>query len=239
MVEHDPKIKEQLDEYIAMKTGGDKNGKGKSSNLVSVKDERKLNPITGEPLSDRLRKSINVDPDTIKQIIAHAKAKGIDPYDALAISYQETGINKDAPYNLNPDYFKSNTGDAKYGVQTIVDQMKYAKDLQKRGLVSPGDTALLQGYNGYGKIHRGHADLEGATSIYGYKIPDEGIDFKKKPLYGEAVISLRDEILKNNKQIKEMVDNTPAYSEPPAKKVIEPVSVKDTRNELPPQIYKP
>jgi hypothetical protein len=182
--------------------------------LLQIKDQRTKNPATLGPMSDNVRKSVNVDPAIVKGIIAHAKASGVDPYTALAISYQETGLNKDHPYDLNPDVYKTNYGDPAAGVKTIVSQMQYAKQMQQKGVVPQGEAYLLQGYNGYGKIKRGHADLEGATSIYGYPIPAGGLDLKANPLYGKTVISLRDEVLKNNADIKNLVDTTPAYTAP-------------------------
>jgi hypothetical protein len=180
---------------------------------IRIQDDRSVNPTTGLPLRDTERKSVDVDPELVKSIVAHAKAQGIDPLTALSISYQETGLNKNAPFNLNPDVYKTSTGDPKYGVKTIVDQFKYAKDLQKRGIVPNTEEYLLQGYNGYGKIAKGHADLEGASRIYGYPIPEGGIDLRHNPLYGKTVISLRN-ILSKHPQIQDIIKNTPAYQEP-------------------------
>lgn len=186
--------------------------------MIQLLDKRTTNPVTGQPMSDRLRKSLNIDPEGgVRDIIAHAKAKGIDPYTALALSYQETGLGTDSQggfYHLNPDYYSHPFANPQQGVDNIVGLFKYAKDMQKKGIVPQGEASFLQGYNGYGKIKRGHADLDGASSIYGYPIPDEGISFKKNPLYGKTVISLRDEILKKNADIQQMVNATPAYSAP-------------------------
>ena len=179
---------------------------------IKINDTRQFNPTTGNPLGDRERKTVNTDPELIKNIVAHAKAKGIDPLTALAISYQETGLNKDAPFNLNPDVYGKPTGGPQEGVQSMVGQFQYAKDLQKRGIVPNTEEYLLQGYNGYGRISKGHADLEGASRIYGYPIPAEGINLGKNPLYGKTVISLR-ELLKNHPQIQDIVKNTPAFQQ--------------------------
>ena len=179
---------------------------------VRIEDTRKSNPTTGSTIKDTERKSIDVDPQLLKDIIGEAKASGVDPLTALAISYQETGLKKDAPFNLNPDFYGKPTGNAKEGVKTIVDQLKYAKILQAKGVIPHGEDYLLQGYNGYGRIKKGHADLEGAQRIYGYPIPDEGVDFKHNPLYGKTVISLR-ELLKSNPQIQELIQTTNPYKQ--------------------------
>lgn len=184
--------------------------------LIKLEDKRKKNPISGQPFKTGQNKSLSVNPDVIKQIIAQAKAKGIDPYTALAISYQESGLDNKNPFNLNPDFFGKSFGNPEEGIKSIMKQMDYAKNLQKTGVIPQGEDFMLQGYNGYGKIKKGHQDLEGATSIYGVPIPAEGFDFRKNPLYGKTVMSLRDEILKQNPQISDLVNTTPAYKQPMA-----------------------
>jgi len=183
----------------------------KDTENIKINDTRTVNPTTGLPLGDRERKTVNADPNLIKSIVAHAKARGIDPLTALAISYQETGFNKDAPFNLNPDVYGRSTGNAKEGVGTIASQFEYARQLQKHGVIPNTEEYLLQGYNGYGRIAKGHADLEGATKIYGYPIPEGGIDLKRNPLYGKTVISLR-ELLRNHPQIQQIIKDTPAFT---------------------------
>jgi hypothetical protein len=183
--------------------------------MIDIQDTRKLNPVTGKALTDKQKKSVKVNQDYITDIIGQAKAAGIDPYTALAVSYQESGFgNGDKLFNLNPQVFGKPFGNAEEGMKSLQDMFKYAKNLQGRGVVPQGEEFLLQGNNGYGKIKKGHADLEGSNSIYGMPIPDEGIDFKKNPYYGRTVLSLRDEILKNNKSISDLIQNTPAMKKP-------------------------
>lgn len=168
---------------------------------IRIEDTRKVSPTTGLPLGDKERKSIDVDLDLIKDVVKHAKLSGIDPLTALAVSYQETGLNKNAPFNLNPMVFGKPTGNAEEGMKSLQAQFKYAQDLQKRGVVPSTEDYFIQGNNGYGTIKRGHADLEGAHKIYGLNIPEEGINLKHNPLYGKTVLSLRD-LLKTNPQIQ-------------------------------------
>lgn len=184
--------------------------KPKDTTIVSLSDKRKINPATGKLFSMPGSRSVNVDADGMKSIVSEARRQGVDPYDALAVSYQETNLDKNKPYNLNPDYFGTPTAGAKEGVKSIADQFRYATSMQKKGIVPSGEEYTLQGYNGYGKVKTGHADLEGANSIYGHPIPTEGIDLKKNPLYGKSVISLRDSILKTNPQVRDLVDSTKA-----------------------------
>jgi hypothetical protein len=167
-----------------------------------------------------------VDSDIIKGIVREAKANGIDPYEALSIAYQESHIDKDNPYHLNPDYYPSNYAGPKLGVQSIVKQLTWGKALQKKGTIPDTDEFRLQGYNGYGKIKRGHADLNGSTSIYGQRIPVEGIDFKKNPLYGKRIIDIRDNIIKKNKDIQSFIDQE--TNSPPLLNGTSPLPARDT-----------
>jgi len=177
---------------------------------IKINDTRKVSPTTGRPLKDTEKKSLNVDPELINDIVKNATINGIDPLTALAISYQETGLNKNAPFNLNPKVFGKPTGNAEEGMKSLQEQFRIAKSLQSRGVIPQGEEYYLQGNNGYGIIKRGHADLEGANRIYGVDIPQEGINFKHMPLYGKTVMSLR-ELLKNNPQIMDIINsNTPA-----------------------------
>lgn len=174
---------------------------------IRINDTRKVSPTTGLPLKDTEKKSLNADPDLIRDVVKNAVNNGIDPLTALAISYQETGLNKDAPFNLNPQVFGKPTGNAEEGMKSLQEQFRIAKNLQSRGVVPQGEEYYLQGNNGYGIIKRGHADLEGANRIYGVDIPQEGINFKHTPLYGKTVMSLR-ELLKSNPQIMDIIKST-------------------------------
>ncbi len=190
--------------------------------MIDIQDQRKLNPVTKKPLTDKQKKSVKVNQEYITSIIGQAKAAGIDPYTALAVSYQESGFgNGDKLFNLNPKVFGKPFGNAEEGMKSLQDMFKYAKNLQTRGVVPQGEEYYLQGNNGYGKIKRGHADLEGSTSIYGVPIPNEGIDFKQNPYYGQTVMSLRDEVLKKNSTINNLIQNTPAVMRKPIRKYAE------------------
>lgn len=165
--------------------------------------------------------SRNVDESTVQKIISASRGK-VDPYNSLAIAYQESGIDKDNPYHLNPNYYPSHLGGPEAGVQSIQQQVKYAKSLQKRGVVPQTEADLWQGYNGYGKIWPDHADLEGATKIYGQSIPETGIDLRKNPLYGKRIMSIKQALMKNP-QISDMInDPTQLLPKYKAKPTIKP-----------------
>lgn len=144
----------------------------------------------------------------VKSIISKAKEIGLNPLDVLAISLQETGLgtrgNPGAYFHLNPDYFNKSSAGVE-GVKSVKDQLDYAKSLQKRGVVPQGEDFLLQGYNGYGTVKKGHADLGGATSMYGVPIPDEGLNFKDNPIYGRRIQYIKENILNSNPTIRNLV----------------------------------
>jgi len=185
---------------------------------IRIHDTRKVSPTSGLPFRDTERKTLNADPNLIRDIVKHAKGAGIDPLTALAISYQETGFNQEGrgAFNLNPIVFGKPVGNPEEGMRSLKENFRIAQSLQKRGVIPQGEDYYLQGNNGYGIIKRGHADLEGANRIYGIDIPQEGINFKHNPLYGKTVISLR-ELLKSNPQIMDMIGES---QEPQQNKVM-------------------
>lgn len=173
---------------------------------IPIQDTRKTDVITGKKIVDKGNLSKKIDSQTAKEIISEARKAGIDPLTALAISYQESGIAKGKPFNLNPDVFGKPFGNAQEGIQSLKNMFAYAKSLQNKGKIPSSEEYFLQGNNGYGKIKKGHADLEGSTSIYGLPIPDEGINFMKNPLYGKRILDIRDNILKNNQNIQSLLN---------------------------------
>lgn len=257
MVEHDEKIKADLDEYIAMKTKVPPTGGGgkptpvpakptpaktdpaetpppekKKSNLIKIEDTRTINPGNGQPYKSSAKgsRTTNADPAVIKAIVAHAKAQGVDPYTALAIAYQESefgNITKGKDwgqawtYNASKGIPETDTlnYEASKLVNALRDKLAYAKKL---GYDKKGEDFALQAYNGYGDLRSNlvkqwnpatkKMDYVPAT-VYGNKITgDTPFLTSQHPVYGKSVISLRDELLKNQKAIQELVDTTDAYS---------------------------
>jgi hypothetical protein len=172
-------------------------------------------------------KSIEVDPENVAAIVAHAKAKGVDPYTALAISYQEQNLgNDDMDLGSIKDYFpdkgvsdrfltlaeQKRHENANVLAKALKDKLEYAKRL---GFDKRGDAFALQSYNGYGKL----VPRAGEKAFYGIPVsPQHPLDFRENPVYGRTVMSLRDEILKKNPDVAQIVARTPAFvndSEPP------------------------
>lgn len=208
---------------------------------ILLNDTRAINPATGQAFGRNMigAKTLRVAPNVLKAIVAHAKAKGIDPYDALSIPYQETGFGTSGTgLGENKDYFPDEgIGDnfedladanmnmeANAMVKAMADKFKYAKSL---GYANRGKDYMFQAYNGYGKL-RPQAG-EHTTSFYGIPVShDNPLDMARNPVYGRVVASLRN-ILANNPQVKHIVDTTPAFKsvwdtspepEPPKSKVV-------------------
>jgi hypothetical protein len=184
------------------------------------KDERKINPATGRPFkSGKGGKTVSADEDTLKAIIAHAKAKGLDPYNALAVAMQETEFGRTDPnygsaWSTFPDEYIEGTRDQNANVlaKALKEKFDYAHRL---GVDKKGEAHSLQMYNGYGtlrpSVRRPDGTYEDASY---YEIPVTSaspLNLRENPAYGKTVISLRDEILKKDKRLASLVQSTLAY----------------------------
>lgn len=157
----------------------------------------------------------------IEGIIKASKAVGIDPYQALALTLQESEFATAKPrkfrgggistptlgqiMDFEPaqekelDEKSKTTGiDPMYLKVAIAlrDKIKYAKQLGFKD-----EASQLQAYNGYGTITK--RTFGGADKAYGVPI-GEGIDMKKNPLYGKRLVELKNDI-SSIPEIKKMV----------------------------------
>jgi hypothetical protein len=201
----------------------------KKVELLNILDARTINPTTGEPFKERGLKTVNVDPARLKAIISHAKARGVNPYDALAIAYQETefgtsGENRDnwgQAWSYDPDkripLSDSSNVEASRLVNALKDKLDYAKRLK---FDKKGEEYALQAYNGYGDLRTRLMQVGGKRvpqKFYGHLVTgDQPFLMSEHPMYGKTIISLRDEILKKHAGIKQLVDTTPAWAMPVA-----------------------
>lgn len=154
-----------------------------------IHDRRTINPATGQPFKVKEPKSAKVDPSTLKAIISHAKAKGVDPFTALAISQQESefgaigNLGEVNDYQPDADVYSNLDRGANVLAKALKDKLEYAKRL---GYDKKGLDYALQAYNGYGN------------------------GMAQNPTYGKVVVSLLNN-LKNDPEIQRMVQETPAY----------------------------
>lgn len=175
---------------------------------LNIKDIRKNDFITGHPISEKNNLSYSVSPKMISRIIKSAKENGVDPYTALAVAYQESGIKSDPNNGINlfgalGHGFDRDNDPVELGIKMLKDKLNYGKRLGKKT-----ESEILQAYNGYGKLkydEKNTSHHAPPKQMYGLDI-SHGIDFAKNPIYGKRVIDIRDNILKKNPEIAKMVE---------------------------------
>lgn len=149
---------------------------------------------------------------TIQNIVAASKATGVDPYQALSLALQESGLGtaqvkgrrgkfaaslgqihdfSDAQQK-ELDKLAASTGIDPEALKLTIalrDKINYA-----RALGYTSEPSLLQAYNGYGTITP--ATFGGATTAYGVDI-SKGVSLKQNPLYGKRLVQLKNDLLAN------------------------------------------
>jgi hypothetical protein len=193
--------------------------------MMNIQDSRTISPTTGQPFKEKGGKTVNADPAILKAIISHAKAKGIDPYTALAIAYQESEFGRKSsdlgqawayfPSKGIPETDTTNI-EASRLTNALKEKLAYGAQLQKQGKIKEGESYTLQAYNGYGDLRHNLTEVGGKKipgNYYGVTVnPNTPMLMSQNPLYGKTVMSLRDEVLKKHAGVKQLVDSTPAYA---------------------------
>ena len=177
---------------------------------LKIADTRELDAVTNTPMSDTNRMHVEMDSTTIKKIAEEARKNKIDPYTAIAIGIQETGFkpeHADNPYsifqmvNSLDDLGSMQDDPIGFSMKKLSEKFDYAKKLGKKT-----EEEIIQSWNGYGKIKKGTEGL--GDKAYGIDISKEPIDMGKNPVYGKRVKDIRDNILKKNPEIVELVNST-------------------------------
>jgi hypothetical protein len=170
-----------------------------AANRISIEDNRSVDAITNQKVTKKA--PLVADKDFIKNVVSAAKRNGIDPYTALAMAYQETNMGhgwKDNPFHMQ----KMQTEDP------FEESMIFLKDkfaLAKR-LGKTKEADILQAWNGYGNIT---PKSEYNTNMYyGIDVSKNPINMNTNPVYGKRVIDVRDNILKKNQNIIDIVNST-------------------------------
>lgn len=175
---------------------------------IKIEDTRKVDRVTGEPLPDTKKLHVEADTELVKTIVQKAKQHNIDPYTALAIAHQETGLDDryyTNPFNLlsggrlNPDTANQNILDLT--MLEMQDKNKLAKRLGKKT-----EEEIIQAWNGYGKIDSGSFGGK-VKKAYGIDISKEPIDMAKNPVYGKRVLDIRENVIKKNPAIVDIVNS--------------------------------
>ena len=178
---------------------------GLKGEMFTLEDNRKINATSGEainPNRDLFTGQYNFD--LIKKIVDRSKKEGVDPYKMIAIGLQESQLGKT----------DNNVGHILYGEGIDKDPLGYIsffKDKMKTAdrLGIEDEATRIQAYNGLGMIK---PDTEKSyhgykmDSIYGVPLTEEGIDMKKNPLYGKRILDLTNNVIMQNKMIRDYVE---------------------------------
>lgn len=186
---------------------------GKGDNVINLTDTREKDAVTGKKLSDNNRMSTSVRKELLNDIINKAVQNGIDPYTALAMAHQESSFGNEQGLESNPFHLSlTNDGEIslkdlseKGPVQVFMDKFKQKQALAKK-LGKTDEASVIQAWNGYGKL--------GGKEYYGIDATQTPIDMDKNPVYGKRVLDIRDNIIKKNPQIVEMVNNATNQRKP-------------------------
>lgn len=189
------------------------------SKKIKIIDPREVDAVSKKSVTDKNKLSHTAYAGDIKTIVRYANKEGIDPYTALAMAYQETGLapfdeTESNPFHMRYDESFKDAGDNLDSV--VANSMKIIKDKFEHGkkLGKTNDADIIQAFNGYGKVGK---DTEGRNkSMYGIDVTHHDIDMNKTPLYGERIVDIRDNILKKNPEIVKIVDgekNNVAFQE--------------------------
>jgi hypothetical protein len=170
-----------------------------AANRISIEDNRLVDAITNKKLTKKA--PLVADKDFIKNVVSAAKRNGIDPYTALAMAYQETNMGdgwKDNPFHMS----RIQTEDPlEESMLFLKEKYELAKRLGKKN-----EADIIQAWNGYGKIT---PKSEYKTNMYyGIDVSKNPIDMNTNPVYGKRILDIRDNILKKNKNIINIVNST-------------------------------
>lgn len=162
---------------------------------ISIRDRRKIDAVTGQPVSDKARFHADVDSEYIKMVAEYANKYGNDPYTALAINLAETGFKQDQMHNPFMLGFYNPYGNIMdESMKFLADKIKTAKRL---GKVTEED--ILQVWNGTKLI-------KNQGTLYGIDTNVNPINPIENPVYGKRVVNLRDSVIKQNPDIIKYVE---------------------------------
>lgn len=188
---------------------------------IKITDPRKVNSW-GEPI--KKGRGGEYDEDVIKQISLGAIKNGVDPLTAVSLGMWESGLGTYGNDNKDPNNALSNWGQVRLdkwgGDKTPPELMQLINEnpdinphalamsfvlKKKMGEVKDGDEAKkIQAYNGFRLMPKN--DI-GGTNMYGIDLSKypKGYDLGKDPKYGNAIIDVRENIIKQNPELVEYI----------------------------------
>lgn len=183
----------------------DWNDWGKS---IIIKDSRTQDAVSGTKISDTNNLGSKAHLFTVKEIIRAAREAKIDPYTALAVAHQETGLSSDYadnPMRIRYDSNQLGANSNKNSVELAMDIMNDKNRIAKsRGKTD--EASIIQAWNGYGKVGK---NTEGKQNfLYGIDVSKEDIDMDTNPVYGKRVLDIRENIIKKNPELVKLIEST-------------------------------
>ncbi len=175
---------------------------------IKINDSRSVDMANGGQLKDNNRFNVNADKQVIQDIVSSAKKNGIDPYTAVAMALQETRLAPHGDTEGNPlhawdinVFGKTNAETVNNSMLALKDKLAIANKLGKKT-----EAEQIQSWNGYGKIGK---NTEGSqNSFYGIDVSKAPLDLNTNPVYGKRVIDLRDNVIKKNPAIVQMIESS-------------------------------
>ncbi len=176
---------------------------------IKINDNRLIDAANGGQLKDSSRFNVDADKEVMQDIISAAKQHGVDPYTAVAMALQETrlssyGDNEGNPFHAWGDtdvWGKTNAETVSNSMKALKNKFAYAGKLGKQT-----EAEQIQSWNGYGKIGK---TTEGRqNSFYGIDVSQTPLDLNTNPVYGKRVIDLRDNVIKKNPAIVQMIESS-------------------------------
>ena len=172
----------------------------REQNTIKINDNRKIDVASGNPINDKNKLTTDADLETVRSIISEAIKENVDPYTALAMSIQETGIGwAENPFHLQLRYQTGTENVIGESMRFLKEKMDYAKGLGKKT-----EADILQAWNGYGKLTP--QSEYGTTKYYGIDVSKTPLDMNKNPVYGKRVIDIRDNIIKQNPELQKLIE---------------------------------
>lgn len=178
----------------------------KAPETFVLEDKRKIRATTQQNIvPERDLKAGTYSTDVVKDIIKVSRQQGVDPATMLAIALAETNLGKT----------DSNWGHIKESFEGMPTDFIgfYKNKLNETKHLNLNTEALkIQAYNGLGTINGNtEADYHGfkAKSFYGVPVPAGGINLRLNPLYGKEIIDLRENVIKQNPFIQELLAPKP------------------------------
>lgn len=178
-----------------------------TSRPIKIEDKRKVLAASGTPFSEKYSKAGSYDQNFIVNVIKAAKHNGVDPNLALAVALQETNMGRISMDQVVHQYVE----DAPKGIdQGAYELTKVLRDKMKEGksLGFKDEAHMIQMFNGMGKLYPGLkvAGKYQPQRLYGIMVTgDTPLDMKKNPVYGRTIQDLRDNVIKGNETIQQLI----------------------------------